>query len=103
MRDKGITDFFMCAESFKDINFHIVGGGGNYDIINETKKRNLPNVTLHGSLSHDKLSEILKWEKLNSGISFGFLVVPMTHLAKLSCISQMKNWDFQRKIYFFTK
>lgn len=60
MRDKGITDFFMCAESFKDINFHIVGGGGNYDITNETKKRNLPNVTLHGSLSHDKLSEVLK-------------------------------------------
>ena len=50
-----------------------------------------------------KLLEILKWEKLNSGISFGFLVIPMTHLAKLSCISQMKNWDFQRKIYFFPK
>lgn len=60
MRDKGITDYFEVAKCFPNITFHIVGGGGNYDIINETKKRNLPNIVLHGSLSHDKLSKVLK-------------------------------------------
>lgn len=59
LKYKGIEDYYKMAKIFRNHNFHIVGGKGNYDIINETKKRNLPNVILHGSLSHDKLSEVL--------------------------------------------
>ena len=60
LKYKGIEDYYKVAKNFPKINFHIIGGEGNYDIVNETKKRNLPNVILHGSLSHDKLSEVLK-------------------------------------------
>ena len=60
LKYKGVEDYYHMAKTFPNINFHIVGGEGNFDVVNETKKRNLPNVILHGSLSHDKLSEVLK-------------------------------------------
>lgn len=60
LKYKGIEDYFEMAKSFPDLNFHIAGGGGNYDIATEAAKRNLSNIILHGSLSHSRLSELLK-------------------------------------------
>ncbi|MEG1999729.1 MAG: glycosyltransferase, partial [Bacteroidales bacterium] len=64
MKYKGIEDYFEMAKSFSNLIFHIVGGGGNYDLTTEVAKRNLPNVILHGSLSHKSLSGLLEGVQL---------------------------------------
>lgn len=64
MRDKGINDYLNMAKLLPNIKFHIAGGGGNFDIKNALNDINLSNIIYHGSLSHDKLSEVLKGVQL---------------------------------------
>lgn len=64
MKYKGIEDYISMAMRFPQLKFHIAGGGGNYNIKEEISKHNLPNIVIHGSLSHDKLCKLLEGVQL---------------------------------------
>ncbi|MBR5323658.1 MAG: glycosyltransferase family 4 protein [Muribaculaceae bacterium] len=59
LKRKGIADFIEISTYFPNINFHIIGGGVNhFDANSLAQKYN--NINYHGSIPHDKLSEVLK-------------------------------------------
>lgn len=63
---KGIEDYFALANVCPNLTFHIVGSGlGKIDPAEEIRKRGLKNVIAHGSLSHEKLAELLKSVQLH--------------------------------------
>lgn len=60
MKRKGIEEYIAMAERFPQLTFHIVGNGGkDYNLKNEMTKYK-SNIIVHGSLSHDKISILLK-------------------------------------------
>lgn len=60
IRYKGIDDYFVMAEKFQNITFHIVGGGIGYDVSAEIEKRKLINVVYHGLMTHKQMAELLQ-------------------------------------------
>ncbi|WP_353661123.1 glycosyltransferase family 4 protein [Hydrogenimonas sp. SS33] len=58
---KGVFDFLHIAETFPQLNFFMAGEGEDRDRIEKLiRERGMNNVTLLGSLTHEKLADILK-------------------------------------------
>ncbi len=56
---KRLIEYLDLAERFPSIRFHIVGGRGE-DIYSTLGRSPLENVIVHGMLSHEQLSDLLK-------------------------------------------
>jgi len=60
IKRKKLNEFLDLAKYFPQTRFHVVGGGANEDIYETLGYEPLDNVKIHGKLSHDDLSELLK-------------------------------------------
>lgn len=57
LKHKNIHEFIDLSKMFPDLNFHIVGGYGNFG--EELKTMDLKNMTYHGRLDHKALAKLL--------------------------------------------
>lgn len=57
LKHKNIHEFINLSKLFPALNFHIVGGDGNFG--QELKTMNLHNVKYHGRLNHEELAKLL--------------------------------------------
>ena len=60
LKNKGIEDYLALADSFKDLNFHVVGDIDDYDLSKQIRVSKVKNIVMHGRLDHEALNQLLK-------------------------------------------
>lgn len=66
LRYKGLNDFFVLAERFPELTFHVIGSGfGTIDPAAEALQRGVKNVKSHGEMSHRQLAAFLQGVQLH--------------------------------------
>lgn len=60
LKRKRANEFIDLATKFPDDRFHVVGGHGENDIFQMFGKAQLPNIHMHGRLTHSELVELLR-------------------------------------------
>ncbi|MFY0592609.1 glycosyltransferase family 4 protein [Roseivirga sp.] len=59
MKRKRVRDFVELAKDFPELNFHIVGKGGEDHLFKELEIKKIMNIVYHGLLNHDELKSLM--------------------------------------------